>query len=127
MAGKNNMDVDVFSGYRSMEEQAKLYSHGRTIPGDIITNAKPGHSFHNWGLAADVVFKVNRNWDWGPRNRWDRLGQIGKAVGLEWGGDFKTFPDKPHFQLTGGLTIVEALELDDIGDVWEEVSKRLDV
>ena len=28
-----------------------------------------------------------------------KVGAIGKSIGLEWGGDWKTPVDKPHFQL----------------------------
>lgn len=32
-----------------------------------------------------------------------RCGQIGKQVGFSWGGDWKKFPDKPHFQWDGHM------------------------
>lgn len=47
------------SGFRSFEEQAGLYSRGRTQPGPIVTNSKPGLSFHNWGLATDWAYFEN--------------------------------------------------------------------
>lgn len=41
------------SGFRTVEEQAAIYAQGRTIPGRIVTKAKPLLSFHNYGLATD--------------------------------------------------------------------------
>ena len=38
-----------------MEEQAMLYAQGRSRPGKIVTQAKPGQSYHNYGLAFDWV------------------------------------------------------------------------
>jgi hypothetical protein len=45
----------IYCGMRSMEEQAALYAKGRTQPGKIVTQAKPGTSYHNHGLAFDWV------------------------------------------------------------------------
>lgn len=37
---------------------------------------------------------------WHPRGiYWKNLGALGRKLGLEWGGDWKSFPDQPHFQL----------------------------
>jgi len=37
--------------------------------------------------------------DWDPKNiAWQRIGEIGKSLGLEWGGDWKEHPDPSHFQ-----------------------------
>lgn len=42
-------------GFRTQAEQAKMYFQGRTLPGKIVTNARPGLSCHNYGIAVDVV------------------------------------------------------------------------
>ena len=47
----HKIDVLVTCTYRSTEEQAELYTQGRTMPGRIVTNAKPGESKHNFKLA----------------------------------------------------------------------------
>lgn len=41
------------SGVRSFLEQDRLYASGRTEKGPIVTQAKSGLSFHNYGLATD--------------------------------------------------------------------------
>src|SRR5690242_8742453 len=53
---QTGMSMRVTSSLRSIEEQAKIYAQGRTTPGPIVTQAKPGSSFHNYGVAADCCF-----------------------------------------------------------------------
>lgn len=103
--GESGWVVAVQSGYRSIDEQNKLYAQGRTKPGKRVTNAKGGQSYHNFGVAADVVFKVNGKWSWDDKLPWSKLGEEGKAIGLEWGGDWKSIKDRPHFQYTNGLKL----------------------
>jgi len=35
------------------------------------------------------------------------VGGIGKSLGLEWGGDWKSIVDEPHFEVKTGLTMAE--------------------
>jgi hypothetical protein len=42
---------------------------------------------------------------------YDKAGEIGKALGLEWGGDFSSITDKPHFQCKKGKTMAELRKL----------------
>jgi hypothetical protein len=93
---------------RTIEEQNKLYAQGRTIAGKIVTNAKGGASYHNYGLAFDVAVVENGKINWTPV-LYDKVGEIGKSIGLEWGGDFKKIKDKPHFQYCFGLSIKDLL------------------
>ena len=96
---KQGLIVKITDTLRTKEEQNKLYAKGRTEPGNIVTNAKYPESNHNWGIAFDIC----RNDGKGAYNDSDgwfkKVGQIGKKFGLTWGGDWKTFPDKPHFEL----------------------------
>ena len=84
-----------------MAEQQKIYDQGRSAPVDIVTNAQPGDSYHNWALAFDVVPRAYKSLpNWNPSGPyWKTLGAIGRSLGLEWGGDWSK-PDLPHFQLT---------------------------
>ena len=100
-AKKQGIDLRVVSGYRSMKNQSMLYSIGRGEGGDKstrVTNAKAGKSYHNYGAAVDLVEYVNGFPNWNTKN-WALIGKLGKAQGLVWGGDWKSFVDKPHFQL----------------------------
>jgi peptidoglycan L-alanyl-D-glutamate endopeptidase CwlK len=84
-----------------MDEQAALYAQGRTTPGRIVTNAKPGQSAHNYGLAIDIVPLVNGKPDWtGDDAVWQQVGKLGMAAGLEWlGAPHSEFVEQAHFQL----------------------------
>ncbi len=103
-AQKEGIELRVISAYRNCEHQNDLYAKGRTAPGNIVTNAKCGKSAHNYKLAVDVVEFKNGKPLWTNPN-WDRIGQLGMKVGLEWGGNWKSFKDNPHFQDLAGRTI----------------------
>lgn len=83
--------IRITEGYRSLERQKELYNKRPKV-----TNAKAGQSYHNWGVAFDIVFEKT-GYD-APESDWQLVGRIGKRIGLEWGGDWKTFTDRPHFQ-----------------------------
>jgi peptidoglycan LD-endopeptidase CwlK len=95
------IDMIVTCTLRSNDEQAALYAQGRTTPGHIVTDAPPGESAHNWGLAIDIVPMVNGKPDWnGGDPVWKQIGALGQAAGLEWAGEPGfPFPEEPHFQL----------------------------
>jgi len=101
---KLGIKLRITHGYRSIEEQNKLYEQGRTKTGDKVTNAKGGSSYHNYGLAFDVVEIKDGKAIW-DNPKWDEIAKIGKELGFEWGGDFKSIVDKPHFQMTDGKSI----------------------
>ena len=91
----------VTSGLRTIKEQNKLYAQGRTRPGKIVTNAKGGKSYHNFGLAVDIVEIKNGKALWSNPD-WGKISELGKSLGLEWGGDWVSIKDKPHFQVSFG-------------------------
>lgn len=100
-SGKQGLMIKIGETLRTVAEQDALYAQGRTKPGSIVTNA-PGSSYssyHQWGTAFDIF----RNDGAGPYNDsgnfFTRVGAIGAALGLEWGGNWKSIVDKPHFQL----------------------------
>lgn len=92
--------------YRSVEEQNKLYNQRPKV-----TNAKGGESIHNYGLAFDIV--ILRDLDnngtfesvsWDIDVYWKRVAEFFKSKGFTWGGDWKSFKDYPHFELSKGRT-----------------------
>ncbi len=100
---------------RTNQEQNDLYAIGRTKPGKIVTNAKGGQSYHNYGLAVDIVLIIDgktASWDTkgdfdkDGKSDWQEIVAIFKRHGWEWGGDWK-FADYPHFQKTFGLSIAD--------------------
>lgn len=95
---EKGITINVISGTRTWEEQNRLYAKGRTQPGAKVTNARGGYSNHNFGIAFDIgVFSGNRYMPESPLYK--AVGAIGMGLGLEWGGNWKTIVDAPHFQL----------------------------
>ena len=95
LAKQNDITIKITSGTRTYAEQNALFAKGN------VTKARGGYSNHNFGLAFDVTI-----FD-GPQPVWESkdyttVGQLGKSLGLEWGGDWKSFRDEPHFQLRPG-------------------------
>lgn len=102
--------IVVTQGYRTMEQQGQLYAQGRTAPGAIVTNSPPGSSWHNFALAFDVAPLDSSGQPHWPEDEslWQRIGAIGKTFGLVWGGDFRSFKDRPHFEYHPGLSLEDA-------------------
>lgn len=97
-AAANGITIKVISGLRTYDEQNDLYAQGRTKSGKIVTNARGGYSNHNFGIAFDIgVFEGSRYLDDSPKYK--AVGLLGTDLGLEWGGNWKTIQDEPHFQL----------------------------
>jgi peptidoglycan LD-endopeptidase CwlK len=90
--------IKIISGTRTFAEQDALYRQGRDLPGSKVTNARGGQSNHNFGVAWDIgVFENGQYRDESPSYK--NVGGIGKGMGLEWGGDWKSMTDEPHFQM----------------------------
>lgn len=96
----------IISGTRSYAEQDALYAKGRTTPGPRVTNARGGYSNHNFGIAWDIGIFQGKVY-LGESPLYLACGAIGRAQGLEWGGDWKSFPDTPHYQVKTGKTMAE--------------------
>ena len=107
-AVESELDIKlrVTSGLRTYKEQNALYAISRTTPGTRVTNAPGGHSSHNFGLAMDVVEIQGPKAIWDNPN-WGKIAAIGKKHGFKWGGDWKSFKDKPHFYQTFGKSLAD--------------------
>ena len=98
---KQGLIVKLGECFRTVAEQDNLYAQGRTKPGSIVTNAKGSSysSMHQWGVAFDVIRNDGKG-AYNDNDGWfSKVGRIGKSLGLEWGGDWTSPVDKPHFQL----------------------------
>lgn len=119
---KAGLPAKVFETYRTPSRQEELLQKRTTRQG-------AWDSWHQYGLCFDVVFYDDKakNWYW-ESSDWDKVGQIGKSLGLRWGGDWTTFTDKPHFEYdTKGLTVEEAKRIalqDGVLAVWAEIERR---
>lgn len=124
---------------RSFKEQDDLYALGRTVVnpngynkskkpmGNIVTWAKSGTSYHNYGLAWDLVLLLDKDgngtyetasWDMtldldgDGIPEWREIVEIAIKYGYEWGGNWaKPKRDAPHFQRTFGYSIMELKSL----------------
>lgn len=126
---KQGIDIAVVDGMRSFAKQNSLYAQGRTKPGQKVTNVKAGNSFHNYGLAVDVAPMKNGKIDWNaPKSTWDAIGKAGVKQGLEWGGNWKGFKDRPHFELDGGAKRASAyrdlMSKSGVSGVWNAVDRH---
>ena len=123
--------VRVTQALRGWNEQSQLYEQGRSTPGKIVTNAKPGHSWHNFGLAVDLVpddiAQAGFQPDWNVAHpQWQTMESAARALGFTCGADFRTFPDWPHLQITGRFPaspddeVRLILKCGGIEEVWKE-------
>ena len=106
---KQGINIKISECFRTVEEQNALYAKGRTKPGNIVTNAKGSSysSMHQWGVAFDFYLDMDIDKDGkksddafnNAKKTFNKVGKIGKKLGLEWGGDWKSIVDLPHFQL----------------------------
>jgi peptidoglycan L-alanyl-D-glutamate endopeptidase CwlK len=102
--------VRIISGTRTYAEQNALFRQGRFgNPGKIVTKARGGQSWHNFGLAWDIGLFRNGTYleDAAP---YLPYGTPGKVAGVAWGGDWAgDFQDEPHYQFgTAGQTVSAA-------------------
>lgn len=95
--------------YRTIAEQNQLFNKRPKV-----TNAKGGQSIHNYGLAFDIVllydndgngtfeeasWSMIKDFDKDSKADWMEVTNLFKSRGWEWGGDWISFRDAPHFQL----------------------------
>ncbi|KAB7671293.1 M15 family metallopeptidase [Bacillus sp. B1-b2] len=108
--------IIITEDYRSIEEQDRLYEQGRSTEGNIVTNAKGGESYHNYGLAIDfalldingnVIWDMNYDGNGNGKADWIEVVNTAKKLGFEWGGDWANFKDYPHLQIDFDLSIEE--------------------
>ena len=101
--------------FRTPEEQHALF-----LQKPKITNADSWQSIHNYGLAFDIVILYDKDGNgtfetasWDDNEYWKTVVNFFKSHGYEWGGDWKKFKDKPHFQKSFGFD-------------WKTLKQRVD-
>jgi peptidoglycan L-alanyl-D-glutamate endopeptidase CwlK len=111
---EDGTDARIISGTRTYPEQAALFRQGRFgNKGPIVTRARAGQSWHNFGLAWDIgLFKAGVYVDKDDRP-YIAAAPRGKVQEVEWGGDWSgKFKDFPHYQFGTrgkGVTAAQAL------------------
>lgn len=114
LCASSNLKVLIYTTFRSWNDQDVSYAQGRTAPGAIVTDARGGESYHNWGLAFDCApLDDAGNILWEDTDKYVQLGTLGQQAGLEWGGNWTSYAinlvDMPHFQYTFGLSTNDLL------------------
>ncbi|APQ58432.1 MULTISPECIES: M15 family metallopeptidase [Paenibacillus] len=110
--------IVITQGFRTYAEQDELYAQGRN--GDKrpkVTKARGGYSNHNFGFAADfaLLLRDGRTVSWDTLKDddkdslpdWSEVVEEAKKLGLEWGGDWRSFKDMPHLQMVFGITTAQ--------------------
>lgn len=104
---------------RTFAEQDALFNQRPQV-----TKARGGKSYHNYGLAIDIVLLVDKDkngsfesaswetnvdFDGDGKADWQEVVLIFKQYGWIWGGDWASFPDKPHFEKSFGYSVNDLL------------------
>ena len=119
--------IFLTEGWRSIETQDELYSLGRK-PKDysaIVTYAKPYQSLHHYGIAVDVAFTGEDPYS--EDQPWDKLGEVVKAFGCQWGGDWSQLIDRPHIYKDYGTNwqdLSEVYKKYNLEEVWKFLDKK---
>ncbi|MEF2969323.1 M15 family metallopeptidase [Paenibacillus sp. M1] len=106
---ERGVEIRITWGYRSAAQQQEMYKQGRTAASKakgekVVTQAKPGESNHNYGLAVDFVrikgrYNMIADIDHDGIADWIEVVTQAKLLGSAWGGDRKSFKDYPHFEM----------------------------
>lgn len=124
---KGRSKIRITQGLRTFKEQDALYAIGRTLHGKKVTNAKGGQSIHNYGFAVDICliidgktasWDIKKDWDADQKADWHECVEIFSRYGWEWGGDWKTFKDRSHFQKRTLLTQKGSIQI-----TWQRLSQ----
>ena len=113
-ANAAGISIGIFEGYRSIARQNEIYEQGRTKPGNIVTKAKGGESWHNYGLAFDIAGLKNGKWHW----QFDpKVLPNFFATSIRWGGDFG---DPPHYEWRN-LPKIKDVQNKHIFEIWDSI------
>lgn len=118
----SDIDFGVGQANRTRDDQMKLYGQGRSRAQMIAAGLNPAYakpsmqivtktmkSNHIGGRAVDLVPYINGVVEWdnsGKLGLWPRIAKAMKTaaaelqIGIVWGGDWKSFVDRPHFELS---------------------------
>lgn len=117
---ETDYNVIITDSYRTFAEQQKEHLADPRNP-------EPGGSFHNFGFAIDINATNGTSYlrKASSKEAWEKTGipQIAREMGIEWGGDYKSYYDPVHFGLESDYSIsyLKDLALDQFGTSWENI------
>lgn len=94
LAKAEGFPVLVTGTVRDEEYQLYCYNNGKS------KSKVPTFHSVSAGLAFDICKNV-KGQEYSDNKFWECVSRIGKEIGFEWGGDWKSIVDKPHFQWSG--------------------------
>lgn len=98
-AADEGIGIRIVSTYRSVGEQSRLYKAFVARGKKGLPAARPGQSYHNFGLAVDIATD--------PPDALARVGRLAEQAGLRWGGRFR---DPVHIDAGSVVTLREAAQ-----------------
>ena len=104
LAEKQGLHALVTETVRDSEYQKMLAKKGYAAAGAVTPSFHADHA----GLAFDIC-KNEKDHAYDDPAFFARMGELGKKVGFSWGGDWRSFPDRPHFQWDAGGTYTSAM------------------
>jgi len=141
--------IRVDQGLRTMSQQQSIWQEGRNPDGSfidpihrkgVVTYAKAGQSYHNYGLALDGVPMVNGEPVWDRETEpgltlYAKMVTAGETVGLTSGSRWpEPKTDFPHFQLTGKFledepddSVKALFDAGGLPAVWAQLDKDLGI
>ncbi len=104
LAEREGLHALVTETVRDSEYQKMLAKKGYAAAGAVTPSFHADHA----GLAFDIC-KNEKDHAYDDPAFFARMGELGKKVGFSWGGDWRSFPDRPHFQWDAGGTYTSAM------------------
>ena len=104
LAEKQGLRALVTETVRDAEYQKMLAKKGYAAAGAVTPSFHADHA----GLAFDIC-KNEAGHEYDDPAFFVKMGNLGKKVGFSWGGDWRSFPDRPHFQWDAGGTYTSAM------------------
>lgn len=116
--------IDTYNGYTLLINATfRTFKKSAQLKKDNSSNASPGKSAHNYGLAIDFnlitpsgkTLKKQEN-----KNEWIATGivDISKKYGLGWGGNFSSYKDYIHFYVNGWNSTNSTKILDQVYTIY---------
>jgi len=104
LAEREGLHALVTETVRDAEYQRMLAEKGYAAKGAVVPSFHADHA----GLAFDIC-KNEAGHEYDDPAFFVKMGNLGKKVGFSWGGDWRSFPDRPHFQWDAGGTYTSAM------------------
>lgn len=117
---ETDYNVIITDSYRTFADQQKEHEANPSNPA-------PGYSLHDFGFAIDINATNGTSYlrKSSSKEAWEKTGipQIARDMGIVWGGDYKSYYDPVHFDLSNDYDVDKLRELafEQFGTSWENI------